>query len=404
MTRQPIARNFNKVAKWTEENCLQEIASFVRRPPLHSVVVHIDPKAAAKIIAETNTRNRPLSKKAASRIGNVMTDQEYALTGDTIKFSETGVLLDGQHRLEGCAQQDRPIVTHIVFGLKDDVFDVLDQGKKRTPGDILALSGFSDYTVVASAVSWVLRLQNGAIGDLNLSPRTIRQHAQGDMKKIVNYMKDARLLNTAFKYPPSQIAALLFVIGAKNEALAHEFAAAWAHGPRLGRNKNFDVLSARLIAINRMAGGHTYGPVRMALFVQTFNHWNANQIASGRAMTWRKDWAFPQIETDPANFKKKQAQIEHDSTTLAAAQLRLGKALEAAADKSGVVKLNGNADELAKKANIPPANLSYIIRTMVGDKLLAVAKKGSDNKPIAYRVNATAFEDFKDRARGAKLA
>ena len=139
--------NFNKVLKWDDvDSALEQFYALVEKPPLHSVVIQFAPAVAAKLAALTNTRNRPKQDHHAALLSVLMRDTAYEITGDTLKWSRSGVMLDGQHRMHGCAASGKSLTTHVVFGLPDDIFDVLDQGKKRSPGDVLALCGVKDYS------------------------------------------------------------------------------------------------------------------------------------------------------------------------------------------------------------------------------------------------------------------
>lgn len=154
--------NFNKVLKWDDvESALEQFYALVEKPPLHSVVIQFSPAVAAKLVELTNTRNRPKQDHQAALLSVLMRDDNYEITGDTLKWSKTGIMLDGQHRMHGCATSGKILTTHVVFGLPDDIFDVLDQGKKRSPGDVLALCGVKDYSIVAGAIRRARLIEEG---------------------------------------------------------------------------------------------------------------------------------------------------------------------------------------------------------------------------------------------------
>src|SRR5690349_21900667 len=120
------------VQKWKKVDLAMPIfKSLIEDPPLHSLVIHFEPEVAAEILKVCNHGNRRMIDRHALRLAKVIKSENYELTGDTIKFSELGRLLDGQHRLNACVKQGSPIISHVIFGLKESVFDVIDQGKKR---------------------------------------------------------------------------------------------------------------------------------------------------------------------------------------------------------------------------------------------------------------------------------
>ena len=376
--------DFNKVLKWEKAECMGEWYALLQKPPLHSVVAHIGPDMAAQLLRVSNTRNRRLMRKHANNIGEDIKAESYELTGDTIKFSKAGLCLDGQHRLQACQITKEPILTHVVFGLNDEVFDVIDQGKKRSAADVLHLLGIDYSTLVAGAVRWVFQLRDGHnIKHQHLTPRVIKQHATGDMKDLSEWTRDARLINEAFKHPPTLIAALLFLIGKNNRENARNFAHEWIHGARVGRNKNFDVLQGRLQQVRQQSGGALNPHVRAAMIVQTFNHWHAHLVAAPRALTWRREWMFPRLEFNAEVFARTRGQQEILDTSLKASQVRI---LSALIDRAEGQEARITQADLAQKANVPIRQLPDVLRTLIESKNIAVVKVGAGPQPSTYRI------------------
>jgi hypothetical protein len=372
-------RDFSKVLVWDSPDCIAEFHELVEDPPLHSVVVHFEPSMAEQLLLVTNTDNRPLAVKYARQLGYEFTADDFEMTGDTIKFSADGILLDGQHRLEACVKSVHPFTSHVVFGLDKKIFDVLDQGHKRTPGDVLAKDGIADYSTVAAAISWALRIR-GAVGGKRqdgglhyITPRHIRKLARREMKSMPEFVKDGKLIHSAFKHSPSLITAILYLIGQHSEALARDFAHEWVHGARRGRNQNFDVLSARLIKIARQSGGHINRLVRAALIIQTFNHWNAHVVASERSLTWRKEWKFPVIEPNADAFLHGKREAEKRDTSLSATQLRVLKAMADGADADLCTMTHA---DIAKASSTPRGTIPYILTTLIEDDLIERESNG----------------------------
>jgi hypothetical protein len=384
-------RDFSKVLVWDNPDCLADFHDLVENPPLHSVVIRFEPSMAEQLLLVTNTDNRPLRQNLTRLLGHELSEDDFEFTGDTIKFSVDGTMLDGQHRLQGCVKVARPLTSHVVFGLDKKIFDVLDQGGKRTPGDILAKEGITDHAMVAAAIGWVLRLRSFAAGNKSMggpvhrvTPRVIRKLAKREMKAVPDYVKDGKLISSAFKHVPSLCTAILYLIGQHSEALARDFAHEWVHGARRGRNQNFDVLSARLIKIARQSGGHVNRQVRAALIINTFNHWNAHVVASDRSMTWHKDWRFPKIEVNADVFLHGKKEAEKRDTSLSATQLRVLKALTEGAE-AGLCELSHA--EISKAANTPRGSVPYILTTLIEDELIEREGNGK------FRINVDKMKE-----------
>lgn len=110
----------------------------------------ITPAMAAEML-QRNTGNRAIKPSRVKYLAQEMTAGRFLETGDSIKFSNTGKLLDGQHRLLASLQSGVTIRTVVACGLKDYVFAVLDSGAKRTVADGLVVAGFTDTKTLSTA-------------------------------------------------------------------------------------------------------------------------------------------------------------------------------------------------------------------------------------------------------------
>jgi hypothetical protein len=64
----------------------------------------------------------------------------FRYQGDTIRFTKSGRMIDGQHRLIACVMTQRPFWAIIVTGLDEDVSRTIDTGKIRTLSNVLDLN------------------------------------------------------------------------------------------------------------------------------------------------------------------------------------------------------------------------------------------------------------------------
>lgn len=119
--------------------------------------VMMTPARARKLLAK-NATNRPLSPRDAAKLARIMLTKKWVYNGEAIKVSESGQLLDGQHRLNACVAADAPFETLVIEGLPDAVFATLDQGRRRSGGDVLYMRGIKRHNVVASACISLYRL------------------------------------------------------------------------------------------------------------------------------------------------------------------------------------------------------------------------------------------------------
>jgi hypothetical protein len=97
-----------------------------------------------------NTLNRPIKKRVVEKYARDIKAGKWVLTNQGIGVSESGVLLDGQHRLEAikaCGYPPVPVL--VVGGLPDECRLAVDQHAKRSARDMLHFA--FDYRVSNSA-------------------------------------------------------------------------------------------------------------------------------------------------------------------------------------------------------------------------------------------------------------
>lgn len=124
----------------------------------------ISPKKAMEYL-KRNVCNRPLSRATWRGIKTDIEAGQYLANGETIKFNGNGDLIDGQHRLTACFEAGIPIETYVCRGLPHEAFDTIDQGKRRSIGDVFARQGHKRANQLAAAVRltfWYANCLNGA--------------------------------------------------------------------------------------------------------------------------------------------------------------------------------------------------------------------------------------------------
>lgn len=124
------------------------------------------PEKATELL-EHNTLNRPLNDQHVQRLSRQITSGKWKFNGDTIKVSDDGAVLDGQHRLWAIVESKRAVETIIVRGIERDAFATIDTLRKpRSGADVLALNGATRYrNITASALQWLIRWQRGCLED-----------------------------------------------------------------------------------------------------------------------------------------------------------------------------------------------------------------------------------------------
>lgn len=112
----------------------------------------------ARQMLDKNNANRPVSRREVERLKRILEYGKWRYNGEAIKFDTRGELKDGQHRLTAIAETNIPAEILVVRDLEPEAFDTLDQGRKRTGGDVLYMKGVKRHTAAAVACSTIYRM------------------------------------------------------------------------------------------------------------------------------------------------------------------------------------------------------------------------------------------------------
>jgi hypothetical protein len=104
----------------------------------------------------TNLRNRNLRPGGVAQYARDMESGRWRFTGEPIKFSVDGALLDGQHRLHAVFKSGVTLPMLVVRGLPAESQTFMDTGLKRTAPDALALMGEKQTSVLSSVAGMVV--------------------------------------------------------------------------------------------------------------------------------------------------------------------------------------------------------------------------------------------------------
>jgi hypothetical protein len=121
--------------------------------------VLITPDYARKIL-KTNKSNRVLRMPTILRYSKDMSNGNWKTdTAETIKISDEGNLIDGQHRLHAVIHSNQSIFFHVAYNIDRDVFKYLDTGASRSASDIFKIDGIKNAHSVTSIIQTYNRLK-----------------------------------------------------------------------------------------------------------------------------------------------------------------------------------------------------------------------------------------------------
>jgi hypothetical protein len=121
------------------------VARFTRSQEQASIV-EITPDIAGDFL-RTSQGNRRIRKWYVSQLAAAMRRGEWRVTSQGIGIDQNGNLRDAHHRLPAVIESGVTIRSVLVLGLREDAYQVIDTGMKRTLADLL-----NEDTRVADAI------------------------------------------------------------------------------------------------------------------------------------------------------------------------------------------------------------------------------------------------------------
>lgn len=237
----------------------------------------ISPEMADKLLA-TTSMNRAVSPARVLQFANSMRAGKWQLNGETIIVSETGRLLDGQHRLYGVIQFGAPVQMTIVSGVKDDVFETINTGRNRTVSDILGMEGYKCPQISAASAALIWRMYH----NLGIWDACDAWASARILERYPSIQKWADTVNNVSRRSPlpasSMLAAMCYFEDVANKpAAAERFFTKVTKGAELEDGSPHLTLRNRLISM-RSAGHIMNAGSCWALVARTISAIEAGEI------------------------------------------------------------------------------------------------------------------------------
>jgi hypothetical protein len=260
---------------------------------LRTEKVFVTPQMAV-LWLEKNTDNRRVIASHLRSMEAFFRRGEMRLNGQTIKFSVTGRLLDGQHRLMACANTGIGFWTLVVFGLEDDSFDTIDVGGvPRRVADVLGIRGEANAKDLASALKNMHQfIVTGAFYDstnkafsVAIADQVLSRH--NNLRHSVSVMASKR--NVLWRCAVASCLHYLFSVS--SEPLAVDFASVLFDGSS-DIERPFNKFRESLIRTDRMKGRHSTRVIA-ARAIKAFNFEMSGHRP--KVVHWRDNEDFPRI-------------------------------------------------------------------------------------------------------------
>jgi hypothetical protein len=257
-----------------------------------TVLVKFEPHVAAKVLKELRPELQRGIKGKTKDYADAMRQGDWSITGDTVKFSDDGYLLDGQNRLYACVLAEAPFTSHVIFGVNSRSFRNIDWSNVRTKEDTFYVNGAGsskkEASVIAKGVTWHLRYANTDARDrASIRPATVLDIYESRYTRMDALVRDAITASRNLHgFPAGQILAVLFEAERLNKALSVEFRDALAGRVKHPRAKVFKRLIDHVSAV--IASGYRVRDTQhLAWFVETWNAFAADRTPrQGAQLKW----------------------------------------------------------------------------------------------------------------------
>lgn len=254
---------------------LDERVAKGRKTP-HSEVVTLTPVLAALLLERNDGNNRNISKHNIESIKNDILSDRWLFNGESIVISNTGLLLDGQHRCEAVVQTRKAIQVNLSFGAKEEARFTIDIGRPKSAANFLQGLGFTDCTNLAATIALILEYQK--------SQDIPKSYARATKTAIVQSASDLRGIQasvdlvqgaTARGLGSRSILAFCHFQFKKRAGVvvADEFITKLIDGDGLRKGDPIYHLRDRLLTMR----GQVQQSLRCGLIFRTWNHWRLNE-------------------------------------------------------------------------------------------------------------------------------
>lgn len=260
-------------------------------------LVKVTPVMAEDLLTR-NTMNRPLTLGLTERYMRDMIAGEWKMNGDAIRITKDGDLLDGQHRLFAIVESGCTIEMLIVEGLDPDVMHTIDTGKRRSFGDVLAIGGERNTTMLAGAARWVawymMRDRIKTFGGLKATNAELG-HILDDNKDLAERCSEIASVKTARKIVSPSILAFVYMMAFRSDpAKAGQWLGMLNTGAFDTADAKHPVLQLRERMLSIRSGNLRMPPEDVcALAIKSWNQYKTGKRTN--TLRWSSQESFPEF-------------------------------------------------------------------------------------------------------------
>lgn len=127
---------------------------------IRAEVEQIGPDRAEQLLGRM-VQNRKIRPAKVRQFANDMTSGRWLLTGEAIKLTEDGRVIDGEHRLKAIIESGVAVTTLVIYGARLEDRVVMDTGTSRSLADHLSFMGEINCQELAASLTALKDRQSG---------------------------------------------------------------------------------------------------------------------------------------------------------------------------------------------------------------------------------------------------
>lgn len=164
----------------------------------------------ARVFLQNSVPQRKVTQDDVDFLAKEMATGNWHNTGHAILVSDTGKMIDGQHRMLAVVKSGKTVEMSFAKGADESAFHCIDVGRRRTASDVLSIKGVGSANNVHAAVRFILQIQQGKLNKVGRIPTRdvlafLDQHK--DLTDTVNWsMKEFK----RFRMVSSSLVAALY--------------------------------------------------------------------------------------------------------------------------------------------------------------------------------------------------
>ena len=245
--------------------------------------IYVTPEVAKRYLETNIEKNRKINKNTLRRYCKDIVDGNWCeSTGETIKITENGVLVDGQHRLMAIIETGIPHYFDFVFGVSDYAFKYIDTGKPRGAHDIFRIEEIPNSGVIPGIIRFYngLKTEKIQIAGKNIYSLSNSQILDVYYKNPEMWQKIAKKSQSLYKefgriLPQAAVGGFLSFFSDIDENSANDFMNKLCSGKTDGYDQ-INLLRNRLIK-DRTSFIRMSQLIKNAMIIKTWNNYRKNK-------------------------------------------------------------------------------------------------------------------------------